>query len=317
MGSGSDGGGSIRMPASCCGLVGLKPTRFRMPVGPGTGNPGISMAFALTRTVRDTAVLLDAVHGPDAGHYGAAVPPARPYTQEITNNPGPLRIAMLLRQPYGDEIKEEECLKAVLRTGELLKYLGHQVTEAYPNVSFEFQKARIIVQAAKTTNWIDNISATSEIPVAPENLEPLVYEAYEEGRRYSAVEHNKAEAVLNTCARTMGEFMKEYDVILSPTMGELPAKIGEINQCLHPEWSLEDWVAQRRRWSGFSGLYNATGQPSLSIPLMESGDGHPVGIMMSARMGEEGLLLALAAQLERELPWSGRKPAVYAGNSVD
>lgn len=310
---GSDGGGSIRMPASACGLVGLKPTRFRIPTGPFGGDPGLAVDFMMSRSVRDTAVMLDQVEGPDPGSYGAALRPLVPYEQAIKRDPEKLKIAYMLHTPYGTPYENEECLYAVQSAVKLLENLGHQCVEAYPDIDISYHVPRILVQSVGTNAWIDSVSRESGLPVTEEYLEPLVYKAYLEAEGITAKEYHAAQAQLTRVMRSVGEFMREFDVIVSPTMGILPLRAGIYNPFSRPDMSVQDWVLERRRWSGNTAMCNVTGQPSLTIPLEMSKNGLPIGIELDGRLGDDGLILSLAAQLERAKPWKNRKPPVYAG----
>ena len=313
MGHGSDGGGSIRMPASACGLVGLKPTRFRIPTGPEDGDPGLSADFMLSRSVRDTAIMLDEVEGPDAGSYGAALHPAVPYRDVIQRDPGKLKIAYMLHPPYGGTYENEECLEAVRSTVKLLEGLGHECVEAYPPLDIHYHEPRILIQSVGTNGWIDSVARQSGLPVTAEYLEPLVYKAYLEARNVTAREYAAAWKELNAVMRAVGAFMEDYDLIVSPTMGILPLKAGVYNPFSRPDMTVEEWMLERRRWSGNTAMCNVTGQPSITIPLETSRSGLPIGIEIDGRIGNDALVLSLAAQLERAKPWKDRRPQVYAG----
>ena len=314
MGHGSDGGGSIRMPAAACGLVGLKPTRFRIPTGPDGGDPGQAADFIMSRSVRDTAAMLDAVEGPDSGCYGAALHPPIPYTQAIQKDPPKLRIAYMLRTPYGEPYENEECVQAVRTTVTLLESLGPTCVEDYPPLDIHYHESRILVQSAGTNAWIERIARQSGLPICEDTLEPLVYKAYLEAKSITASQYLAAKSELTKVMRDLGRFMENYDILLSPTMGILPLEAGVYNPFSRPNMSVQDWVLERRRWSGNTALSNVTGQPSITVPLEQSRSGMPIGIALDGRVGEDHLVLQLAAQLERAKPWEDRHPKLYAGN---
>lgn len=313
IGHGSDGGGSIRMPASACGLVGLKPTRFRIPTGPEGGDPGQAVEFMMSRSVRDTAIMLDAVEGPDAGSYGAALRPSVPYREVIQRDPGKLRIAYMLHAPYGEPYENEECLQAIKSAVKLLEDLGHECVEAYPPLDIHYHEPRILIQSVGTNNWIESVAAESGLPVTGDYLEPLVYKAYLEAKNVTARQYCAAWSELNGVMRAVGAFMKDYDLIVSPTMGILPLKAGVYNPFTRPEMTVEEWVLERRRWSGNTAMCNVTGQPSITVPLETSRSGLPIGIEIDGPVGNDALVLGLAAQLERAKPWKDRRPRIYAG----
>lgn len=313
IGHGSDGGGSIRMPASACGLVGLKPTRFRIPTGPEGGDPGQAVEFMMSRSVRDTAIMLDAVEGPDAGSYGAARRPQAPFREVIKKDPGKLRIAYMLRTPYGEPYENDECLGAVRAAVKLLEDLGHECMEDYPPLDIHYHEPRILVQSVGTNAWIESVAAQSGLPVTEEYLEPLVYKAYMEAKNVTARQYSAAWSELNGVMRAVGAFMENYDLIVCPTMGILPLKAGIYNPFSRPEMTVEEWVLERRRWSGNTAMCNVTGQPSITIPLETSRSGLPIGIEIDGRVGNDALVLSLAAQLERARPWKDRRPPLYAG----
>lgn len=309
---GTDAGGSIREPASCCGVVGLKPSRFRTPYGPNEFMQygGISTEFALTRTVRDTAGLLDAVTGLDTGHFAVALPPAKPYTEIIKDKTVPLRIAYTTRYPLGGEISDE-CKAALLATVELLRSLGHKANEDFPLIDPDIHVARRTIQSSHVAQMIEAASKKMNRPISLDYLEPQILSVYNFGIRTSAQDYIWAQGVNNRISRTIGAFMENYDLILTPTMGILPPKIGEIYGSR--DMGSEEWTRRKGYCSHFNNPFNSSGQPSISLPLQMSDTGLPIGIQFSAAIGREDQLLVISAELERELPWQSRQPAIFVG----
>ena len=310
---GTDGGGSIRQPSSCCGVVGLKPSRFRIPNSPGHGDmlSGLGSSFALTRSVRDAARILDAIHGPDRGYYGMAAPSDDTFYNKTRVDPAPLRIAYMARYPLGAQMENKECLEALMKAVSLLTDLGHHVTEAYPEVDARIHWARETIQAAGIAAQLDSASQSQRRPINGDYVEGMILETYYKGKSAKATDFLQALEINNIISRSMGLFMEDYDIIVCPTMGTLPCPIGEIDANQHPEWDYERWRAQKSRFSHFTNLFNATGQPSMSIPLYESSQGLPIGIELSGKLGDDATVLALAAQLERAENWKDRRPGVH------
>jgi amidase len=314
---GNDGGGSIRQPASCCGVVGLKPSRFRIPNAPGHGDPlsGLGTSFALVRTIRDAALLLDTIHGPDCGYYGYAMPPERPYGESIASDPGTLRIAYFQRYPLGGDISGE-CRESLTQTLALLVQLGHRVTEAYPVVDPRIHDARVTIQAVHTAQQLEEASAENGRPINNEFVEEMILHIYRMGKAAAGSDFLGALQIINTISRDMGRFMEDYDIILCPTMGVLPPKIGEIDANVHPEWNYEEWKERKGLFSHFTNLFNVTGQPSISIPLCMSKPGLPVGMELSGKPGDEATVLSLAAQLERARDWKKQRPGIVGVEKI-
>jgi amidase len=309
----NDGGGSIRIPASCNGLVGLKPSRDRIPSGPDYGDLlcGLACEFALTRSVRDAAALLDAVAGPDPGAPGHPVPPARPYREQIGMPPGRLRIAWTATPASGAKI-DAECERAVHETMRLLESLGHTLIEDRPRYDWEaFLENVHVIWGAFGVASIDFASAMTGRKPGPDNLEAVTLASYEDGKRYSAIDLLNAMTHCNLVSRQVGAFFEKVDVLVTPTIARQPAPLGELNQNREGMTAME-WTRQVFSYVPFTPLFNVTGQPAISLPLHWSADGLPVGVQIAGRFGDEATLLRLAAQLEQARPWAAKRPPIHA-----
>ena len=304
MAYGNDAGGSIRFPASCCGLFGLKPTRARLPFGPEYGDvfSGLAVEHALTRSVRDSAVLLDATAGPDLGDPYWAPPPARPFADEIGAGLGRLRIAFTARTP-DDQPVHPDCVAAVQDAAALCADLGHEVTERdVPGIDERVGGAVNVVFGAAVAwivaYWVRKLGREPD----PDEIEPPTRAWAEEGRRISAVDYLLAVQDLQAFSRTVARFFTEVDVWLTPTLGDVPLPIGEAaSSALFTAFPA--WVA------------NASGNPAMSVPLHWNAEGLPIGVHALGRFGDEATLLRLASQLEEARPWFGRTPAIFAGST--
>jgi amidase len=309
----NDGGGSIRIPASCNGLVGLKPSRDRIPSGPDYGDLlcGLACEFALTRSVRDAAALLDAVAGPDPGAPGHPVPPARPYREQIGMPPGRLRIAWTATPASGAKI-DAECERAVHETMRLLESLGHTLIEDRPRYDWEaFLENVHVIWGAFGVASIDFAAAMTGRKPGPDNLEAVTLASYEDGKRYSAIDLLNAMTHCNLVSRQVGAFFEKVDVLVTPTIARQPAPLGELNQNREGMTAME-WTRQVFSYVPFTPLFNVTGQPAISLPLHWSADGLPVGVQIAGRFGDEATLLRLAAQLEQARPWAAKRPPIHA-----
>ena len=291
----NDGGGSIRIPASCNGLVGLKPTRDRVPTGPDYADPlcGLACEFAVTRSVRDTAALLDAVAGPDSGAPGHPVPPARPYRDEVGAAPGRLRIAWTTTPASGEKINPE-CEKAVHETVKLLEDLGHILIEDRPTYDWELFLENIhVIWTAFTTASVNAIATGLKRKPGPDNLEAVTLACYEDGKRYTAVDLLSAMAHGNTVSRQIGAFFDRVDLLVTPTIARVPAPLGELDQNRAGMTAME-WTRQVFTYVPFTPIFNSTGQPAVSLPLHWSTGGLPVGVQFVGRFGDETSLIRLA-----------------------
>jgi amidase len=309
----NDGGGSIRIPAGCNGLVGLKPSRDRIPTGPLAADPlcGLAIDFAVTRSVRDCAALLDAVAGPDLGAPSVCAPPVRPFRKEAVLAPPRLRIAFTTHAPSGT-LADPECVAAVERTARTLADLGHEVTEAAPVLSWDaFLESVHVIWCAATAAGIDALAHGLQRTPSPDNLEWATWACYEEGRRLRAVDLLGALARQNAITRAVAPFFEAWDLMLTPTLPRPAALLGELDQN-RQDLSAMDWTRQVFAYCPFTPLFNTTGQPAISLPLHWTAGGLPVGVQFAARFGDEALLLRIAGQLEAALPWAGRRPGCHA-----
>jgi amidase len=308
----SDGGGSIRIPAACDGLVGLKPSRDRTPSGPDMTDPlcGLAIEFAVTRSVRDAAALLDAVAGADVGAPGLPVPPPQPFLTLAGLPPPRLRIAWTTKNA-GGESAHPDCVAAVEHTAALLESLGHIVTEDAPRFDWdEFLDKVHVIWTAFTVEFADALAGATGRKPGPDTLEAVTLACYEDGKRYSAGDLVRSISHGNMVARLVGQFFEGVDVLVTPTVARPPVKLGEIDQD-RAGLSAMGWTRQVFGYCPFTPLFNTTGQPAISLPLHMTADGLPVGVQFAARLGEEATLLQLAAQIEAARPWAGRRPPVH------
>lgn len=311
MAHGNDGGGSIRIPASCCGLFGLKPTRARNPLGPDYGDifSGLVVEHALTRSVRDSAALLDATSGPDVGDPYWVPPPVRPFLQEIGADPGRLRIAFTTTAVTGVPV-HSDCVSAVRDAAQLCSDLGHEVVEAVPEVSGDLVAQMFVTLWSAGCAWtIDGMAFLTGRAATPDQFEPLTWALCEMGRQQSASAYLLAVAVLQRVSRDIGHFFVNYDVWLTPTLSEPPVPLGTFDS--PPENPLQG-LARAAEFIPFTPICNVTGQPAMSLPLFWNDDGLPVGTHFVGRFGDEATLFRLAAQLEAARPWASRHPPVSA-----
>lgn len=305
----TDGGGSIRIPASCCGLFGLKPTRGRVTHAPhaGEGWNGMSGGHAVTRTVRDSAVLLDVTSEPFPGDPYVAPAPARPYLDEVGVDPGRLRIALVDRQPVTDREPEPEVRAGLERAARLLDSLGHEVTPArWPELPIPPSEVTGTVSSTHIANAVDRRLEALGRELRDDDLDQWLHVVVERGRSVSGEDYVQAVAGMHATGRAVAAWMHDYDLVLTPTMAILPPAIGVMDPNAA---SIGDVLAYLSAMSGYLSLANITGQPAMSVPLHRSDDGLPVGVHFMGRFGDEATLFRLASQLERAAPWSGVAPA--------
>jgi amidase/6-aminohexanoate-cyclic-dimer hydrolase len=305
----TDGGGSIRIPASACGLFGLKPTRARTPAGPDVGESwnGAGIGHAVTRSVRDSAALLDATAGPDVGDPYWAPPPLGSFLAEVGADPGHLKIAVTTRAWNGSPV-DPECAAAAIDAARLCESLGHHVAEASPAIDEAARNAatRVIIGAHTRATLELRGQALGREP-QPEDVETSTWSMAEYGRQVTASDYAKAIRVLHQAGRVVGRFFGEYDVLITPTMCRPPHKLGVLAQSHNdPHAYLEAILGT----IAFTSPFNSTGSPAMSVPLSWSRDGLPIGVQFAADFGDEATLFRLAAQLEKARPWAERRPGL-------
>lgn len=300
----NDGGGSIRIPASCCGLVGLKPTRGRTPIGPdaGEGLNGLGIEFAVSRTVRDSAALLDAVQGAGLGDPYIITPPRKSYAAEILKPPKRLRIALMTKSWNGGTY-DPAMAASLTSTVKLCQELGHRVKEAAPTFDWdEFILASMAYWSTNIALGIDQISAATGRPVDATTLEATTLALYRYGKSLRATDLLRAMAFVNGVTRSTAAFFEKFDVLLTPTLPGPPLPLGSLNSN-DSTLSAEEWIRKVFEFTPLTALFNMTGQPAISLPLARTDRGLPLGMQFAARYGEEATLLRLAAQLEQARPW--------------
>jgi len=306
----NDGGGSIRIPASCCGLVGLKPTRARNPLGPDVGDmmSGLVVEHVVSRTVRDCAAALDCTHGPEPGDPYWAPPVARPFLEEIRTPPARLRIAFSTKSFSGAPL-HRDCIAATEATAKLCADLGHIVEEGAPPVDMGvFMSAFLSVFSAATPTMIDAFAMLHGRTPTEKDFEGLTWGIYEMGKQVSASQYQIAIALIQIAARHIARWHQTYDCWLTTTLGAPPIAIGTID--IHERDPMKG-MQQLADYVPVTPIQNATGQPSISLPLYWNAAGLPIGLMFTGRFGDEATLLRLAAQLEQAQPWKDRRPPIY------
>lgn len=311
---GNDGGGSIRVPSSCCGLVGLKPSRGRTSLGPEVGDSwnGAVAEHVLTRSVRDTATVLDAVHGYMPGDPYVAPAPPRPFAQEVGADPGRLRIGLMTRAPGSIVPVDAECAAAAESTATLLESLGHSVHSSFPEAldEVEFNEHFGAVVTGCTARDLDYWGKKLGRELVAEDVEIHTWTLAGMGRRVSAVTYLAAVAWLQSFTRRVERWWGDgFDLLLTPTMAVLPPPLGEMKPT--PQDPLRGFL-RSTPVVAFTAPFNVTGQPAISLPLQMSASGLPIGVQLVASYGREDLLLRVAAQLEKTQPWANRLPPVHA-----
>jgi len=303
----TDGGGSTRIPASHCGLVGLKPSRARIPMGPVVAEAwsGLATGLVVTRSLRDTARFLDAVHGPEDGDFYVCPPPSAPFVESLERPPGRLRVALVRSAPLAIPLAPEVAA-ALDEAARLLEEMGHGIEEAAIPIDGErMATAFLDVVSANCANDLEIWAKRVGRRLDKRHLERCTLALVERGRAVSAVSYLRSLQTVQQAARAFGQMFRRFDLILSPVCAAPPPRIGEIDQ---NDFLPLRFLERNRPYVCFTSLYNASGCPAISLPLHLGADRLPVGVMLGARLGGEELLLSVAAEIERARPWFDRVP---------
>ena len=308
---GGDGGGSLRIPGSACGLFGFKPSRMRNPMGPyvGEGWGGLTVDNVISRTVRDSAAALDATHGIDVGTPYASPHFEGSFLKAVYCAPKKLRIGLITQSPSGEAV-HQDCIDAVADVARLCQSLGHEVelTKLPQEIDYEqFAHNMRLIIASGISSVITNHEQKTGIKVTPDDLETSIYTAKEFAERYSAVDYFNAVSLMHTVGRHTGKMMEKYDVLLTPTLTTPPAEIGRYA-------ADREYVNHRSdtlKYTAFLPYFNASGQPAMTVPLCWNTQDIPIGVQFVGKLGAESLLFSLAGQLETERPWFYRRPLMH------
>jgi amidase len=309
---GNDGGGSIRIPASCCGLVGLKPARGRVSVGPDGGQSFLVADGVLTRSVADTAGVLDVLAGAELGDAAwAPPPPAAGFAALAQGDPGRLRIGLATAPPYEGAAIDPVCSQAAHDAAAQFQSLGHAVEEITPpwtGLDLLRDFTRAFGPLISLSTWLGGRIVGRE--PTPDDVEPLTWALWERSRAQDTISYLAAEGRLESVARSLVTFFEPYDAVLTPALGGRPVPIGEIDGL-----GADPMIKYRKSaaFTPFTAIVNVTGQPAISLPLYHGDDGLPTAVQLIGRPAREDVLLALATQLERALPWADRLPPLAAG----
>ncbi|MCG8369599.1 MAG: amidase [Proteobacteria bacterium] len=310
MAHGSDGGGSIRLPSSCCGVFGMKPSRGRQPTGPEFGEAweGLVSDHAMTLSIRDSARLLDATSAPEQGApYGIAAP-ERPFEIEARTEPPSLRIALC--EHAGERRPDAACTEAVRDAAGLCEELGHTVEEAAPELEYEaLQAAFSLIMSSHSAAMLDRFAENFSREVVFEAIEPATLNWARAGWQASAADLAQSKDVINRGTRSMAAFLSGYDVLLTPTAGTEPPPLGHLDTVSLP---FEEFQQRFFEFIQFTWPHNLSGLPAMSVPLYWNPAGLPIGVQFVGRHADEATLFRLAGQLERARPWRGKFPAIVS-----
>jgi amidase len=303
---GSDGGGSIRIPAACCGLVGLKPSRGRVSRGPEQGDDFLVQDGVLTHTVAETAALLDVLAGYEVGDASWAPPPEEPFAVAAAREPGRLRIGVTTEAAIPAPL-DPLCERAVRDAAELLESLGHEVEEieAPPWAGQDLLQVFTLVFGTPIAMGLFFGGQVTGREPSQELVEPLSWTIWEGIRERTALDYLLARTQLGAFSRPIVALWDKYDVVLTPALAQRPVPIGEIDSCSDEPW---DDFRRSGQFTPYTAIFNVTGQPAISLPLFHGDDGLPLAVQLAGKPAGEGQLLALAAQLEAARPWAERRP---------
>ncbi len=308
----SDGLGSIRIPASACGIFGLKPSRGRVTQGPNTAETflGMSQEFVVCRSVRDAAAMLDAVSYPAPGDPFVIVQPARPYSHEVGAPTGHLHIAFTTK-PYLPFPIDPEIVQATERIAAQCESMGHHVEDASPLYDHEeLMRAACVEWAIGFDTIVEELAASMNRPIGPDTLEAVTLGFYLYAKQVTSKDTYWAEGVFNKVRRIAGDFFEKYDLILTPSLLQLPEPHGKYSQNV-TDVDPYGFFLRCNESDIFMGLFNVTGQPAMSLPLCWSKSGLPIGMQFAAHFGDEALLIRLASAFEQAMPWKDHKPPIH------
>lgn len=304
-----DSAGSIRVPAHCCGLFGFKPTRAATPSGPhaAEGASGATVAHVITRSVRDSAAALDATFGGDPGCRYVAPAPSQPYLIAMTQAPARLRIALSTRSPFDGPVSRE-MVAAAVEAGQLCASFGHMVEPADPPLDGdELIDVFTTIWAANMAFGANALGHHTQRKPGPDNLEAANWALVQYGEKLSSAALLAALSKVNTISRAMGDFMKRYDVLLTPSFSQTAPRIGEVHSDA-PGTTAHSYIRDSLNWSPFTSQFNLTGQPAMSIPFGTGAQGLPIGVHFAAAYGADETLFGLAGQIEAARPWADKLP---------
>ncbi|RVD55087.1 amidase [Mesorhizobium sp. M8A.F.Ca.ET.023.02.2.1] len=312
----SDGGGSIRQPAAWCGLVGLNPSRGRISGGPNgqDGWFGLSRHFVLCRTVRDMAAALDVFSGPEPGDPFVIVQPNRPYVEELLHSTGHLRVG-LARTKWGPVDLEPQVLQAVDGIASLLEEMGHSVVETPPPYEFEELPKIMLGLSDMGASWLESAARALGRSISADTLEPVNLKLYQRGQKQPLSISTEIHEAIRGMRLKVGEAINAFDILLTPVMSTVARPHGGIDTLTNETVSVEEFIQAEYQEGGHLGVFNVTGQPSVSLPLAQSTDGLPIGVQIVGRFGDEATLVRMARDLEDARPWIDRRPNVRAGVS--
>jgi amidase len=305
---GNDGGGSTRIPAACCGLVGLKPQRNRISLAPEAGQQFLVVDGVLTRTVDESARLLDILAGPELGDAAWAPPPSEPFAKTAAGEPGRLRIALTTVPPLDDAEIDPVCVRAAHDAAKQLESLGHEIVEVDP--PWQLPGVLDLFTASfgpAISLQIAFFALINGREPTEQDMEPLSWAIWNVSRGINAVEAMGAELQLQAVSRALITWMADYDALLTPALAEAPVPLGTIDSCAPDPMAT---FARSGRFTPYTAIFNVTGQPAISVPLYQRDDGLPLAVQLVGQPAQEGALLALAAQLEAALPWAGRRAPI-------